>query len=67
MTRERLAAAVLTAATVKGRAPQHGRLRGIEDYLRIHGPYLPNREAARRLGVTTRTITRWRAALRSAE
>lgn len=36
----------------------------IEDYLLINGPYLPARDAARRLGVTKRTIERYRAELR---
>jgi hypothetical protein len=37
----------------------------IEDYLFIGGDRLSARAAAERLGVTRRTVVRWRAALRS--
>lgn len=40
------------------------RLNRIQDYRNINGPHLPNREAAQRLGVSVRTIGRYRAALR---
>lgn len=32
-------------------------------FLEINGPYLPVKEAARRMGVCLRTIQRWRAEL----
>lgn len=41
------------------------RVSGIEDYLFIGGDGLSARAAAERLGVSERTVTRWRAALRS--
>jgi hypothetical protein len=44
------------------RGPQAER---IEDYLFIGGDRLSARTAAERLGVSQRTVTRWRAALRS--
>ena len=39
------------------------RVAGIEDYLFIGGDRLSNAQAAARLGVTKRTIERWRAVL----
>lgn len=38
-------------------------LSSVDDYLLINGPYLTAREAARRLGVSMRTICRYRAHL----
>lgn len=66
MTREQLERAVLTAPSARGRACQHKRLYGIEDYLHIGGDRLSARQAAERLGVSARTIVRYRAALREA-
>jgi len=42
------------------------RLDGIEDYLWIGGDRLSARRAAERLGVTERTICRYRSVLRAA-
>lgn len=36
----------------------------IADYLRIHGPRMTDPEAARRLGVTSRTVQRYKTILR---
>jgi hypothetical protein len=66
MTRDQIERAVLTAATPQGRAPQHRRANGIEDYLFIRGHQMSAAQAAQRLGVTPRTIIRWRAVLRQA-
>jgi len=46
--------------------PQRRRVYGIEDYLFIGGHQMSARQAALRLGVTPRTITRYRAVLREA-
>jgi predicted DNA-binding transcriptional regulator YafY len=49
----------------RGRDVMRERRAGrIEDYLFIGGDKLFNRQAAERLGVTMRTITRYRRALR---
>ncbi len=45
---------------------QH-RINGIEDYLFIRGDHMTAAMAASRLGVTRRTIERWRAFLRHAD
>jgi hypothetical protein len=66
VTRAELEAALCTSPYAKGRLKQAALVNGIEEYLRINGPYLPGAEAARRCGVTRRTITRWRKALREA-
>jgi hypothetical protein len=66
MTRERLEAALITSPHPNGRSCQRRRVNGIQEYLRINGPYLPAAQAAARLGVTRRTIERYRAALRKA-
>jgi hypothetical protein len=66
MTREQIERAVLTAVTIHGRSSQYRRLHGIEDYLHIRGDRLSARQAAIRLGVTPRTVCRWRAVLREA-
>jgi predicted DNA-binding transcriptional regulator YafY len=43
----------------------HRKMLGtIEDYLNINGPYLSAAQAAARLGVTPRTVQRYRAFLR---
>jgi arginine deiminase len=44
---------------------QRARLGRIEDYLLINGDYLSAAEAAARLGVSARTVVRYRAALRA--
>jgi hypothetical protein len=49
-----------------GRACQFRRVYGIEDYLFIGGDRMSARQAAARLGVTPRTITRYRKVLREA-
>lgn len=38
----------------------------MDDYLHIGGDRIPAREAARRLGVSARTVNRYRAELRKA-
>jgi hypothetical protein len=47
------------------RARQLGRIANIEDYLFIGGDRLTIGQAAARLGVTARTVVRYRAALRA--
>ena len=64
MTREQLEAAFITSPHLKGRASQMRRIYGIEDYLFIGGDQMSARQVALRLGVATRTVTRWRKALR---
>ena len=64
MTREQLEATFITAGTAKGRASQMRRIYGMEDYLFIGGDQMSARQVALRLGVATRTVTRWRKALR---
>jgi predicted DNA-binding transcriptional regulator YafY len=46
------------------RAQQEARLSRIEDYLFIGGDRLSAARAAKRLGVSPRTVVRYRAALR---
>ena len=66
MTREQLEAIVVTSPSC-GRGMQRRRLCGIEDYLFIGGPQQhSNAQAAARLGVSKRTVERWRALLREA-
>jgi hypothetical protein len=48
-------------------AVQRRVLDGIEDYLWVGGDRMSARAAARRLGITERTICRYRAALRAAQ
>ena len=64
MTREQLEAAFITSPHLKGRLSQLRRVYGIEDYLFIRGDRMSARQAALRLGVSARTITRYRKALR---
>ena len=64
MTRDQLEALLCTSPHGNGRSSQYRRVNGIEDYLFIDGDRLSGREAALRLGVSRRTIERWRAALR---
>lgn len=47
------------------RGMQRARIGRIEDYLLINGDYLSAAQAAARLGVTRRTVVRYRAALRA--
>ena len=66
VTRQQLE--VLDAARVKGGRAIHAKfLGGIEDYLFIGGDRMTQRQAADRLGVTMRTICRYRAYLRRVE
>jgi predicted DNA-binding transcriptional regulator YafY len=64
VTRDQLEAAVLTSPTLRGRCSQYKRVHGIEDYLHVRGDLMSARQAALRLGVSQRTVTRWRAVLR---
>lgn len=64
MTREQLEAVLLTSPTYPGRISQIQLVNGIEDYLFIGGGTMSAAEAARRLGVAPRTVTRWRRKLR---
>ena len=66
MTREQLEAAFITSAHAKGRLKQRQRINGLEDYLFIGGDRMSARQAALRLGVSTRTAQRYRKALREA-
>lgn len=61
MTRAQL---IEAARSPQGAASIRRRLDGIEDYLFIRGDRLSAAQAAERLGVTQRTIVRWRALLR---
>lgn len=65
MTRERLEA-VLPQPCSQGRWSRELCLNGIEDYLFIGGDRMPAAVAAARLGVTRRTVERWRQRLRKA-
>jgi len=47
------------------RAQQQIMLSRIEDYLLINGDHISAAEAAARLGVSARTVVRYRAALRA--
>jgi len=65
MTRKQLE--ILAAGNrAAARAARARMLDGIEDYEFIGGDRLSARQAAERLGVTMRTIVRWRAYLRGA-
>lgn len=59
-----LEAAIVRSAVPKGRSSQLRRLCGIEDYLAIGGSQMTARQVADRLGVTERTVCRYRAVLR---
>lgn len=63
MTRRQLEALDVARAEA-GRAIHAKMLAGIEDYLFIGGDRMSQRQAADRLGVTMRTICRYRAYLR---
>ena len=64
MTRQQLEA-LAAARRAAGRAIHAKMLAGIEDYLFIGGDRMTQRQAAERLGVTMRTICRYRAYLRA--
>jgi predicted DNA-binding transcriptional regulator YafY len=63
MTRKQ-AEALAAGNRAAGRAHRARMLGGIEDYLFIGGDRMSQRQAADRLGVTMRTICRYRAYLR---
>jgi predicted DNA-binding transcriptional regulator YafY len=65
VTRDELEAACAWSQHPNGRANQAARLSRIEDYLFIGGHKLTQSNAAARLGVTVRTIQRYRQALRT--
>jgi hypothetical protein len=57
--------AALPLPTWPGAAAMHRKhLDRIENYLDVGGDHMPEREAARRLGVSMRTVVRWRKVLR---
>ena len=64
MTREELQAVIVTSPHRNGRNAQWRQVHNIEEYLHIGGPAMTGPEAARRLGVTVRTVERLRAVLR---
>jgi hypothetical protein len=64
MTREELEALAPWPPRRNGRTIHAKMLGGIEDYLYIGGDRMSQRQAAQRLGVTMRTICRYRAFLR---
>lgn len=63
--REALEAALIRSDWPRGRASQLRRINGIEDYLFIRGDRMSARAAAERLGVTRRTVQRYRAVIRA--
>ena len=67
LTREDLYAATTWCPVPTGAAMQRRKLDFIEDYLFIGGDLLSARQAAQRLGVSARTVVRYRAFLRSLE
>jgi transposase len=66
VTHDQLERAALTSPSTQGRSAQFKRLYGLQDYLHVGGPHMSARQAAERLGVTKRTVERWRRALREA-
>lgn len=60
-----LEAALVTSANPRGKSAQLRRVYGIEDYLFIGGNRMTVPDAAARLGVTERTVHRYRAVLRN--
>lgn len=66
MTREELEAAFIRASTQQGQASQVRLVNGIENYLFIGGDHMSVAQAAQRLGVSVRTVARYRTALREA-
>jgi hypothetical protein len=65
MSRDELNAAVAWSPCPLTAGLQRKRLDFIEDYLFIRGDLLSAAQAARRLGVSERTVVRYRAFLRS--
>ena len=65
-TDQEIAAALRHNAALGRAARSRERAGRIEDYLFIGGPHLTAREAGARLGVSMRTIERYKAALRDA-
>jgi transposase-like protein len=57
-----MAATAESAARMRAAYSAQARAR-MARFLEINGPYLPVREATRRMGVCERTISRWRHAL----
>ena len=55
---------LVQSADHRGRSSQLRRVYGIEEYLFIGGSRMTVPAAAKRLGVTERTVYRWRAVLR---
>jgi hypothetical protein len=62
---EQVEAALLPPRNELGAISREQRLSHIEDYLYINGARLTERQAAERLGLTVRTIQRYRAILRT--
>jgi predicted DNA-binding transcriptional regulator YafY len=65
MTRDEMEAAWPWSPRPCDRARQQERINGIENYLFIGGDKLSVTQAAARLGVTRRTVQRYRASLRA--
>jgi hypothetical protein len=65
VTREQLEAAYPWSPIAQARARQQERLDGLENYLHVGGDRMSATVAARRLGVSRRTIVRWRGTLRA--
>jgi transposase len=65
MTREQLEAAYPWSDRPNSRGIQRRRIDGIENYLDIGGDRISARAAAERLGVSKRTVVRWRGVLRA--
>lgn len=64
MTREQLEALAPPRARANGQAHRRRMLDRVENYLYVHGPAISAAQAAARLGVTARTVQRYRAFLR---
>lgn len=62
-----LAVVIVRSARPCAQARQLNRLNGIEDYLFIGGDRMSAGAAAQRLGISARTVARYRAVLRAAE
>lgn len=65
MTREQLEATFITSPTYPGQISQTQLVDGIEDYLFIGGDGMSAQQAADRLGVSRRTVERWRKTLKT--
>lgn len=66
MTRDELDRALPPPKNARGAASRRRMLNGVEDFLFIGGERLPVRQAADRLGVTKRTVERYRSTLKQA-